>query len=233
MTRILSIIVPCYNEVRTIAPLLQAVQKAPGLRKEVIVIDDFSTDGSREKLQTELGHLYDRLILQERNLGKGAAVRAGIAQASGDYLVVQDADLEYDPNEYSKLLQPLIAEKADVVYGSRFLGGESRRVLYFWHSVGNRLVTLCCNVFSDLNLSDMETCYKIFNTRILKSIELTEDRFGFDPEVTLKVARVTAIRFYEVGISYSGRTYSEGKKISWKDGVRVLYCILKYGLFRR
>ena len=233
MTRILSIIVPCYNEVRTIAPLLQAVQEAPGLRKEVIVIDDFSTDGSREKLQTELGHLYDRLILQERNLGKGAAVRAGIAQASGDYLVVQDADLEYDPNEYSKLLQPLIAEKADVVYGSRFLGGESRRVLYFWHSVGNRLVTLCCNVFSDLNLSDMETCYKIFNTRILKSIELTEDRFGFDPEVTLKVARVTAIRFYEVGISYSGRTYSEGKKISWKDGVRVLYCILKYGLFRR
>ncbi len=229
----LSIIVPCYNENSTIAALLQAVHDAPVAQKEVIVIDDYSSDGSREKLQNELSHLYDELILQERNLGKGAAMRAGIARARGDYLIVQDADLEYRPSDYPKLLQPLIAGRADVVYGSRFLGGESHRVLYFWHYVANRLLTLYCNVFSDLNMSDMETGYKIFRTRVVQSVTLNEDRFGFDPEVTLKVARLPEIRFYEVGISYSGRTYKDGKKINWKDGVRVLFCIFKYGLLRR
>lgn len=224
-----SIVIPCYNEVDTIKQLIDAVRESPLPNKEIIVVDDFSVDGTRELLQNDLGSVIDRVIFHDRNRGKGAALRTGFAAAGGEVILVQDADLEYDPQEYEKLVKPIVTGKADVVYGSRFAGGESHRVLYFWHSIGNKVLTLASNMFSDLNLTDMETCYKVFRREILEQVTIEEERFGFEPEITAKVARLNC-RIFEVGISYFGRTYAEGKKISWKDGVRSLWCILKYNL---
>jgi glycosyltransferase involved in cell wall biosynthesis len=226
----LSVVIPCYNEAKTIRAILERVRAAaPALSKEIIVVDDRSTDGTRELLSGELRGLVDTLVLHERNRGKGAALRSGIRAATGRIVVIQDADLEYDPSEYEVLVRPILDGRADVVFGSRFISGGSRRVLYFWHYVGNQLLTLLSNVFTNLNLSDMETCYKVFRREIIQSIEIEEDRFGFEPEVTAKVAKLKC-RIYEVGISYAGRTYEEGKKIGWKDGVSALRCIVKYGL---
>lgn len=227
----LTIIIPCFNERNTIEALLQQVAAAPVANKQIIVVDDGSTDGTRDLLP-RLNKYIDTLILHETNQGKGAAIRSGIRNARGDYVIIQDADLEYNPQEYPKLLKPVLENRADVVYGSRFLGADVRRVLFFWHSVGNRFLTLLCNMFSDLNLSDMETCYKLFRREVIQKLTLREDRFGFEPEVTLKLARIPSIRIYEVSVSYSGRTYLEGKKINWKDGVSALFCIFKYGLLR-
>lgn len=228
----LSVIIPCYNEVQTIAELLGRVRQADVNGLEIIVVDDGSTDGTLDLLRGELSGQVDLLIEHPENRGKGAALRSGIERASGQYVVIQDADLEYDPAEFPKLLGPVRSGKADVVYGSRFKGGESHRVLYFWHYLGNRFLTLLCNMFSNLNMTDMETCYKLFRRGLIQSIDIQEHRFGFEPEITLKVARLPGVRVYEVGISYAGRTYEEGKKIGWKDGVRAMYCIVKYGLFR-
>ncbi len=228
----LSVVVPCYNEQRTLRRILEAIRASGVASLEIIVVDDASSDGSVALLEGELAPLIDRLVKHPVNRGKGAALRSGFAHARGDYVVVQDADLEYDPREFGKLLAPIRDGRADVVFGSRFIGGETRRVLYFWHYVANQFLTMASNVFSNLNVSDMETCYKVFRRDLIQGMTLREDRFGFEPEVTLKLSRVPDIRIYEVGISYSGRTYAEGKKIGWKDGVRALYCILKYGLLR-
>lgn len=229
----LSIVIPCFNEINTISSIIRAVRNSSYPNKEIIVVDDCSTDGTRDKLKNEIEQsgVVDKIVYHIVNQGKGAALRTGFRIATGDIIIVQDADLEYDPNEYSRLVDPIRNGKADVVYGSRFLGGDDHRVLYFWHRLGNGFLTLLSNIFTNLNLTDMETCFKAFRREIIQSIPIEENRFGFEPEITAKIAK-TKCRIYEVGISYSGRTYEEGKKIGWKDGVRAIYCIIKYNVFR-
>jgi glycosyltransferase involved in cell wall biosynthesis len=223
-----SVIIPVYNERGTIEILLDRVRTAP-FDKEIIVVDDFSTDGTREMLQRELAAKADRILFHEKNYGKGAALRTGFSHATGDCVIVQDADLEYNPDEIPMLLKPIEDGDADAVFGSRFMGDRPHRVLYFWHYMGNQFLTLLSNMFTNINLTDMETCYKLFKREIVQSIHLQEDRFGFEPEITAKVAKKKC-RIYEVGISYHGRSYLEGKKIGWKDGIRAIYCIVKYGV---
>ncbi len=234
----LSIVIPAYNEAKTIQEVLQKVldvELPEGFQKEILVINDSSTDRTELVVQEYISSNQQaeiKYFKHEVNQGKGAAIHTGIGEATGNYIIIQDADLEYDPSEYKILLEPIINGRADVVYGSRFIGGKPHRILFFWHTIGNKLLTFASNLFSNLNLTDMETCYKLFSADIIKSIKLTEKRFGIEPEVTQKIARIKGIRIYEVGISYYGRTYEEGKKINWKDGFRALYCILKYGLFK-
>ncbi len=228
----LSVVIPIYNERETIREIVQRVKAAqpPSVDLELILVDDYSTDGTRDILRDDITPIVDKVIYHEKNQGKGAALRTGFAHTTGDFVVVQDADLEYDPLEYPKLLLPLLDGRADVVYGSRFKGEGAHRVLYFWHSVGNMMLTLLSNMFTDLNLTDMETCYKMFRGDIIRGIRIEQNRFGFEPEVTAKIAKMHC-RVYEVGITYSGRTYEEGKKIGLKDAFQALYCIIKYKFF--
>ena len=228
---ILSIIIPCFNESKTILSLIDAVKKSPVKNREIIIVDDGSQDGTRDILN-KLNDPEVRIIFHSKNKGKGAALRTGFNEAKGDICIVQDADLEYDPQEFPLVIQPILDGKADVVFGSRFQSGRPHRVVYFWHRVGNGLLTLMSNLFTDLNLSDMETCYKAFRREVIQSVNIRENRFGFEPEVTAKISKMN-IKIYEVGISYYGRTYDEGKKIGWKDGVRAVYCILKYNLWAK
>ncbi|EMK00650.1 glycosyltransferase family 2 protein [Leptospira sp. WS58.C1] len=228
----LSIVIPCYNEKQTIKNILETVKKVPYKDKEIILVDDFSTDGTRELLQTApFKKLVDQLVFHEKNQGKGAALRTGFKAAKGDIVIVQDADLEYDPFEIPDVIDPIYKGKADVVFGSRFMGGRAHRVVYYWHRLGNLFLTTLSNMFTNINLTDMETCYKAFRREVIQGIEIKENRFGFEPEITAKIAKIPDIRIYEVGISYYGRTYAEGKKIGWKDGFRAIYCILRYNLF--
>lgn len=227
----LSVVIPCFNEVSTLHFVIEAVLNSPIQDLEIIVVDDYSTDGTRELLKDELSKKIDKIIYHEKNQGKGAALKSGFREASGDIVIIQDADLEYDPQEFSIVIDPILKGKADVVFGSRFQSGRPHRVVYFWHMLGNKFLTFMSNMFTNINLSDMETCYKAFRREIIQSIEIEENRFGFEPEITAKVAK-TGCRIYEVGISYYGRTYQEGKKIGWRDGFRAIYCIVKYNLFR-
>ena len=227
---LLSVIVPCFNEMKTLDKVINNIQNSPVDPKEIIIVDDYSKDGSREFLK-KINSKNIKTIFHDKNLGKGAALFSGISKARGKIIIIQDADLEYDPNEYPTIISPIINDKADVVYGSRFQGGQPHRVVYFWHRIGNGFLTLLSNIFTDLNLTDMETCYKAFRGELLKEIKIEEKRFGFEPEITAKISKLDC-RIYEVGISYYGRTYKDGKKIGWKDGVRAIWCILKYNLFR-
>lgn len=239
MSKILSIIIPAYNEAHTIELILEKiipVKPGENLSKEILVVNDASTDSTPEIVEKFIARYPEeniRLLNQKENLGKGAAIHRGIEQARGDFIIIQDGDTEYDPREYARLLRPVLEGFADVVYGSRFVGGQPHRILFFWHSLGNKLLTTMSNMFTNLNLTDMESCYKLFRADQLKSLLLKENRFGFEPEVTAKISRIPRIRIYEVGISYYGRTYHEGKKINWKDGFRAIYCVLKYNLFDR
>jgi glycosyltransferase involved in cell wall biosynthesis len=230
---ILSIVIPCYNEISTIEKIISAVESSPYQKKEIIIVDDCSIDGTRELLRNKIekSGKVDKIIYHLSNQGKGAALRTGFAYATGELIIVQDADLEYDPNEYEKLMEPILLGKADVVYGSRFSGGQAHRVLYYWHRLGNGFLTMLSNMFTNLDLSDMETCYKMFRREVIQKITINENRFGFEPEITAKLAKLNC-RIYEVGISYYGRTYEEGKKIGWRDGFRAIYCIIRYNVFK-
>lgn len=228
----LSVIIPCYNEKDTLEDIIREVKKSPVESKEIIIVDDCSTDGTRDLLKNRFEQEVEKVLYHEVNQGKGAALRTGIKEATGDLVIIQDADLEYDPQEYPMLIDPILNDRADVVYGSRFIGGGPHRVVYFWHMIGNKFLTLLSNMFTNLNLTDMETCYKVFRREIIQSIEIEEDRFGFEPEITAKIARKNC-RIYEMGISYYGRTYTEGKKIGWRDGFRAIFAILKYNVWKK